>query len=67
MTTGPRQVQAMARKTGRQRQDNMFLHDLIRFLDSIAEYREEYTRAMQFSRFPPCRQGGNGADVLKTA
>ena len=43
MSTGTRQARTVARKIGRQHRSDVLLHDLIRFLDSIAERREEYT------------------------
>src|SRR5262245_43620623 len=43
MATGLRQARAVAREIGHQRRGDVFLHDLICFLDSIAECREEYT------------------------
>jgi hypothetical protein len=43
MSTGTRQARTVARKIGRQHRGEVLLHDLIRFSDSIAECREEYT------------------------
>ncbi len=43
MSTGTRQAWTVAREIGRQRRGDVLLHDLIRFLDSIAERREEHT------------------------
>ena len=43
MSTGTRQARTVAREIGRQRRGDVLLYDLTRFLDSIAECREEYT------------------------
>jgi len=43
MSTGTRQARTVAREIGHQHWSDTLLHDLIRFLDSITERREEYT------------------------
>jgi hypothetical protein len=43
MSTGSRQERTVAVEIGRQCRGDMLLYDLICFLESIAERREEYT------------------------
>ena len=43
MSTDTREARTVAREIGHQHWSDILLHDLIRFLDSIAERREEYT------------------------
>jgi hypothetical protein len=57
MATSPRQVWTVARKIGRQHRSDVLLHNLICFLDSIAECREEYTSE------DICQQGSDNTET----